>query len=965
MDDLLADFITETHDGLGEIDQQLLGLEQDPSNLDIIRDIFRVLHTIKGTCGFLGLERLQKLAHAAENVFGKMREEQLQLNEDILSVLFDAVDRLKEITDALENGEPEGDSGPDGEIISRLDACLEIINMGEANVKNTEAEIPAEQNPEPTFFAEEEPKPQDESPQNETIAPEADQGGDAPLFTWDDDFSENTNEATTKNDETNADQQADTEKTLPEDAATSAQDLASIETEAAETSSETPENQIGESVVVEKPKQEVKKPSLRKTEPDPAPKSLAVNSQQSIRVGLDVLDNLINLVSELVLTRNQLQQLGKKNSDNFMKSALSRLSFVTTDLQEEVMKTRMQPIESAWSKVPRQVRDLAKSLGKKISVNMIGQETELDRQVLELIKDPLTHMIRNGCDHGIEMPEDRVAVGKPEEGTITLKAYHESGNVMIVISDDGKGLDPQKLKSKIIEKGLSTPEELDLMEDTQIMSFIFHAGFSTAQAVTNVSGRGVGMDVVRTNIEKLGGTVDLSSVPGKGSQFIIKIPLTLTIVSSLILECGQQKFAIPQAMVSELVHVSSRSNIKIEYINKSPVLRLRNQTLALIDLSEQLELDAQRNRDLYIICININGHDFGLIVDKVYDTQEIVVKPLSPLLKDIYFFSGCTILGDGSVILILDGNAIVNKIITVPKNEISVVPLLKQRSPIEKVLLLIFSVNKQVKAVPLVLVGRITEINRSIIELSGGQYVVPYKGAVLPILSTEEHPIPSVLQRFSDAEQENIPLLIFSDMGRSVGVVIDEIIDITEEKLHIDVESSIPGNLGSCMINNELTSILDTEHYLKTAYPDWFNRSANIKAVSQKEPHVLVIDDNHFFRNLIHPLVKVAGFKVSTASDGDEALEICMNQKDFDIIVSDIEMPNMNGFEFVKNLRLHDDWKDTPVIALSSLSSEEDIQKGYDSGFNAFVQKSDHKTLIDILNKYREKIVPSPLEELS
>jgi two-component system chemotaxis sensor kinase CheA len=401
----------------------------------------------------------------------------------------------------------------------------------------------------------------------------------------------------------------------------------------------------------------------------------AVAVVQSVRVNVDMLENLMTMVSELVLSRNQLLQMVRKYEDSEFSTPLQCRSLITTDLQEGIMKTRMQPIGNAWSKIPRIVRDLSLELDKKIDLEMIGAETELDRQVLEMIKDPLTHMIRNSGDHGIEQPADRLAAGKPEIGKVVLNAFHEGGHIIIKIQDDGRGIAIDKVREKAVANELATVAELDAMSSKQIMQFIFKAGFSTAEKVTNVSGRGVGMDVVRTNIEKIGGNVELQSEPGVGSTFVVKIPLTLAIVSALIVESGGERFAVPQLSVDELVRVSDESEHRIEQVNATPVLRLRDTLLPLVDLNEVLGLqksekgisedaveapegEGAAGEETFSVILRSGVSSFAVIVDQVFESEEIVVKPVTPVLREISIFFGNTILGDGSVIMILDPNGI-------------------------------------------------------------------------------------------------------------------------------------------------------------------------------------------------------------------------------------------------------------------------------------------------------------------
>jgi two-component system chemotaxis sensor kinase CheA len=542
MDELPADFLTETNESLAELDVALLRLERTPDDQQTLSQIFRLVHTIKGTCGFLGLPRLEQVAHAAENVLGRVRDGALAATPDIISLMLTSLDRVKAIVAdlAASGAEP---AGGDEALIAALARAVE---GGASDVPG--ADVPGNL--------------------------------DAPV---------------------------------PESAAAVAEPVAAA---------------------------------------------------QTIRVAVDVLEDLMTMVSELVLARNQLLQLARTQDNAAFAAPLQRLSHITSELQEGVMKTRMQPIGNAWNKLPRLVRDLARKLDKKIEVVLRGTDTELDCQVLELIKDPLTHMVRNSADHGLESPADRRAAGKCETGRISLNAFHEGGHIIIEVSDDGCGLSAERIRAKAIAQALVTEAELAVMTEAQIHSFIFRPGFSTAKAVTAVSGRGVGMDVVKTNIEQIGGTIDVKSVAGSGTTFTIKIPLTLAIVSALVLQAGGERFAIPQISVVELVQASrdgaADNDSVIERINDTTVLRLRDRLLPLVSLRELLRLDAgvEDAQQPTIVVVQVGTGILGIIVDRVFDTEEIVVKPVAPILRHITMFSGNTTLGDGSVIMTLDPNGI-------------------------------------------------------------------------------------------------------------------------------------------------------------------------------------------------------------------------------------------------------------------------------------------------------------------
>jgi len=671
---------------------------------------------------------------------------------------------------------------------------------------------------------------------------------------------------------------------------------------------------------------------------------------QSIRVSVGLLENLMTLVSELVLTRNQLLQMVRGKDDSEFKVPLQRLSLITSDLQEGVMKTRMQPIGNAWSKLPRIVRDLSVESGKKIELQMLGADTELDRQVLELIKDPLTHMVRNSADHGLEGPADRLQAGKPEKGLIRLNAYHEGGHIIIEISDDGRGLNTKRIRAKALANGMASEAELDAMTEQQIHQFIMRAGFSTAEKITNVSGRGVGMDVVRSNIEKIGGTIEFSSKEGSGSIFTIKIPLTLAIVSALIVECGGERFAIPQISVLELVRASAHSESSIEMINEAPVLRLRDRLLPLVLLSHLLRLDGSKAPDLardekFIVVCQVGTYRFGVIVDRVFDTEEIVVKPVSPILRDISMFSGNTILGDGSVIMILDPNGIAatTSAVTVTREEAAELDERHVAFNEEVTSLLVFRAgNAELKAVPLALVARLEEIDLASVEHSHGVPMVQYRGHIMPLVPFNP--------AHAWAAEGRQPTIVFTEGDRSMGLVVDEIIDIVEDRIAVELKADQPGLVGTAVVAGKATDVIDTAFYLTRAFSDWFGRpggSGKTRAGDgRKGQRLLLIDDSPFFRNLMRPQLSVAGYDVVTVEDAAAALKLRDEGAEFDAIISDIEMPGMSGYDLARALRAQGPWSGLPLIALSTHAGERDMAEGLEAGFNEYVAKFNRDALV-------------------
>jgi len=834
MDDLLREFLTETNESLNLVDAELVRFEQEPNNGAILGNIFRLVHTIKGTCGFLALPRLETLTHAAETLMGKFRDG-MPVTAEAVTLILSTIDRIKSILDAIEKNEQEPEGG-DRDLIDPL-----------GRMARGEAAAPPQVAPPPPAPVELK-KPEPSEPAEKPDKPAA----------------------------------------------------------------ERPEEERGDRL-----------------------------ANHSIRVNVDTLDHLMTTVSELVLTRNQLLEIVRRHEDSDFKVPLQRLSNVTAELQEGVMKTRMQPIGNAWQKLPRVVRDLCAELDKDIELAMRGAETELDRQVLDLVKDPLTHLVRNCADHGIEAPAERIAAGKPAKGTIRLSAWHEGGHIIIEISDNGRGLDLDRIKAKVIEKGLASEAQLAARSEAEICNFIFAPGFTTAAKVTSISGRGVGMDVVRSNIEQIGGTVDLKSVSGAGTTFTIKIPLTLAIVSALIVEAGGERFAIPQLAVLELVRAGNNGEHRIEHIKDAPVLRLRNKLLPLVRLKEVFRLGACDNENGFVVVTQVGSQVFGVVVDGVFHTEEIVIKPMSSKLRHIPVFSGTTILGDGSVIMIIDPNGVAQALgraaAAAARAENSELQSREEESDEDTVSLLVFRAgSQQPKAVPLSLVTRLEEIDCRKIEISDGRHLVQYRDQLMPLLRIDAE---------TSLKKEGAqPILVFSDQGRSMGLVADEIIDIVEERLDIEVSSNRPGLLGYAVIKGATTEIIDVGHFLPQAFEDWFRRR-DLKAARQTRS-VLLVDDSAFFRDLLAPLIKAAGYRVVAAASAADALAALKSDARFDLIVTDIDMPDMDGFALAEAVRAIPAATAIPIIALATMVSAETVERGRAVGFHDFVAKFDRAGLV-------------------
>jgi two-component system chemotaxis sensor kinase CheA len=813
MDDLLSEFLTETAESLDVIDAELVRFESDPSDRNTLNNIFRLVHTIKGTCGFLGLPRLQSLAHAAETLLGKFRDGALKVTPDAVSLILESIDRIKTLLAHLsaEQAEPAGN---DNDLISRLNA----ISEGSFEPHSVAVEIVAATPPPPVV----------EQPETEGR--------------WDPDQGRHLRPG----------------------------EVSLAELEAAFAAANGPEE-----------------PKAKPIEPDDGEKAKGAIGANSIRVSVDVLENLMTMVSELVLTRNQLMQMLRTVNDSQFKSPLQRLSGITAELQDCVMKTRMQPIGSAWKKLPRIVRDACQDLGKKIELEMEGEATELDRQVLELIKDPLTHMIRNSCDHGVETPADRAAAGKPETGVIKLRAYHEGGHIIIEVADDGAGLNTDRIRQKALEKGVVDAAEAASMSDQQAHRLIFAPGFSTASKVTNISGRGVGMDVVKTNVELIGGTIDLRSKHGHGTTFIIKIPLTLAIISALIVGVDAHRFALPQLSVVELVRAGSRCEHRIEFIRNTRVLRLRDRLLPLVGLADVLGLataaDSNAAPELaYVVIMQVGDTRFGLIVDQVFDTEEIVVKPLSKRLGSMSEYSGATIMGDGAVIMILDPAGVAKSVAGIERSSREVeAAQASHQAEGEKMSLLLFSAGtSEPRACPLSLVTRLEHLDASTFEMTQRGPVVQYRGRLMPLAAAGGEVKRSGRQ----------PVLVFNQGERVIGLAVDQILDIVEEALDVQLADMKPGVLGTAVLKGRSSEVVDVGYYLGQADPEWA-KSAALLDTREARQRVLLIEAHPFFRNMLAPLVKAAGYEVIVAHNLREAQEQ-LAAGVIDLVLADADDPH-------------------------------------------------------------------------
>jgi two-component system chemotaxis sensor kinase CheA len=746
MDEIVKDFLIESNENLDRLDQELVKLESEPSSKELLASIFRTIHTIKGSCGFLGFASLEKVAHAGESLLSLLRDGELELTAEITSGLLAMVDAVRRMLAEILCTEKDGEND-----YPQLREELKRLQCAENNVSQ--------------------PGPRGESrPISKPSAPGAAAGiriYEAPA----------------------------TPAELP---------AASVHTGASGAPSRMEDSSVIQSPSVESRGRE--------------------SEVETIRVGVNLLDKLMNLVGELVLARNQLLQFSHATQDAGFQVVSQRMNLIASELQEEVMKTRMQPIGNIWNKFPRTVRDLALGCGKQVRLEMEGQDTELDRTIIEAIKDPLTHLVRNSVDHGIESPEVRRQKGKESWGRLMLRAFHEGGQVNIEIIDDGAGLNGDRIRGKAIERGLITAQQAERIPERDIFNLIFLPGFSTAEKVSNVSGRGVGMDVVKTNVEKIGGMVDVQSAAGKGTTVRVKIPLTLAIVPALIVTCGGNRFALPQVSLLELVRVEAEDRERrIEMVHGAAVYRLRGSLLPLVYLSRELQLaePAERGAAVNIAVLQAEEQQFGLVVDEITDTQEIVVKPLGKQLKGISAYAGATIMGDGRVALILDvlGLAQQAKVIAEAhdskRDERHGEPAKEGMSEAQTLLLAENGKEGRV-AIPLPLVARLEEFPATAVERAGEQEVMQYRGQIIPLLRLSE----IVLAAGGKAEaSSSIQVVIYSERGRTVGLIVDRIVDIIEEGASVETLAARKGVQGSFVAQRHVTDLLDVPAIVRAGLP--------------------------------------------------------------------------------------------------------------------------------------------------
>ena len=844
-DEIIREFLVESHENLSRLDQELVELEKRPKDTALLASIFRTIHTIKGTCGFLAFSTLEKFTHQAESLLSQLRDGERELTSPLVSLILETVDATRQVLASIE---ASGEEGPNH--FEDLTERLRVAAQSKA--------VP-ECQPSPVALPASLPEPQRD----------------------------------------------DCSAELPE----------------------------------------CKKP-------EEAAKSSAV-ADANIRVGVGLLDKLMDLVGELVLTRNQILQFNTEREDAALNTTSQRLNLITTELQAGVMKTRMQPIGMVWNNLPRVVRDMAVALGKQIRLEMDGAETELDRTIIEAIKDPLVHLVRNSCDHGIESPEVRLRGGKPAEGRLSLRAYHEGGHVNIEFSDDGTGIDVSRVKQKAIERGLLRPEQAEKLSDRDALNLIFQPGFSMAQSVTNISGRGVGMDVVKSHIEKIGGVVDISNRPGEGTTVKLKIPLTLAIIPGLVITSGGERFVIPQVNLLELIRLERDSSEKrIENVHGTPVYRRRGSLLPVAYLNQVLGLksDDAAQADSMVI-LQAEDRQFGLVVDGINDTQEIVVKPLGKQFKGLTIYAGATIMGDGHVALILDVLGVGQRsgVLAEFREQAHGSSEQKAQAGIEQQRLLLFRAGSFERlAVPLSLVARLEEFPQSSIEHASGFQVVQYRNRILRLVSLQ-----AVLEPNAPCQDQPDPVqvIVFNDGDRSVGLVVDQILDVAEEAVTVRQQSGRKGILGSAVVGKRVTDFLDLNHVIHAATENWFEGMGG----PANGKRILLVEASAFSRGLIRSGLDMAGYRVLEAANLDEAIR-GLEQQPVDVVVTTMALPPNGTTALLAAMRRRPEWKRIPVLALAESIGQIQTPDFQSAGFQDCQSKFDKDAMLESLSRLASAI---------
>ena len=902
--EVFAEFVSESISHLDTIEINLVSLETSPNDLTIINNIFRPFHSIKGVAGFLGLKAIHHICHEVETTLQLARSGEATITADVSDVLLELVDLLRGLISALKQGAGNAGAAPVPERAEALLVSLKQMETARASVPQKAPETAAQPAEAPPAAA------------------------NVPRLG---------------------------ELLVAERMITPEQLDHAIEKQRSEG------GKLGEILMAEKA---INAPGLAKAlrqitkmsspSPEQPASRAAAGEGDTVRVRVQVLDHLMALAGELVLNRNQLMRrfLSEADSDSGLSQQLQQLNRIVSDFQEQVLKARMQPVKGLFTRFHRVVRDLGRSLNKQIVLQLVGEEVELDRALVETLADPLTHLIRNSADHGLETPQERVAAGKPPEGTVRLEASHEGGKVMIRISDDGKGIDDKRIRAIAVEKGLLGEDEARQMPTAEALRLIFRPGFSTAKEVTSVSGRGVGMDVVLSSVKSIGGRVDIATAIGKGTTFTLELPLTLAIIPAFIVEVGGQKLAVPESSMEQIVHLEGDEVwSSVLAVRGGEVLRQGSRVIPLVRLNQLLKLKGIDSSDAEqlectILVMTFGQSHLGVMVDRVVDLEEIVVNSLDHLLSKIPAYAGVTLLDDGSPALILDAGGVFQmaRVSAVDQQEAAAEAAVGTVTQAEDQTSLVFTVgDKDLLAVPLSLVSRIEEVPAANVQMTINGPAITYRGALLPLIFPEKH----IAVQSPPENRPKLMVLVF-DMERRVGLVATRILDAYQitEPLQ-DIASSLPGFSGMTLFDGKPIAFIDIYQLIEIVFPGWLKRR-NTHRTGEAGVHktVLLAEDSQFFRKMEKAYLTQAGLMVIEAEDGEQAFRL-LESNHVDLLVTDIEMPNMDGFELARKVRSTPQFRGLPIVAVTSRSNDEDRRQGMAAGIDSYQVKLERESLLD------------------
>ena len=1035
-DSFINDYINESRENLADIENDLLTIESGGAAIDetLVNKVFRAAHSIKGGAGFFNLTKIQELAHRTENVLDLVRSRQMQPTPDVINILLLAFDQLREMINDHQGSQEVNISDLMVTLSGLISTHLPTAKKSSLTrtVKVTAPGVKVVfQIPEYDYNHAREGSNYLYLVEYDLID-DVQRRGKRPVDVLFILSSTGTilesvfdlDTAGTLDDEPSsrlpfyilfATELGPDSTDIIFDVPPNQVHL--IHAPSGQASLAAPEVQAVAPVPVEAPR-----PAPPPAAPPPPPVEAAPAApaeaaphaaiETTLRVEVRLLEELMNLAGELVLSRNQLLEAISSDDLHSLKAGAQRINLVTSELQEAIMQTRLQPVGNIFNKFPRVVRDLARELGKEINLEIDGREVEMDKTIIEGLSEPLTHMVRNAVDHGIEMPEARAQAGKARTGTLKLQAYHEAGQVVVVVGDDGGGIDPQRVAQSAINKGLITAEQVRAMGAREKINLIFLPGLSTASRISDVSGRGVGMDVVKTNLDRLGGKIEIDSTLGKGTRFIIKLPLTLAIIPSLLVAAGGERFAVPQAHVNELIHISAEQVKKrIEVVGDAEVLILRGSMIPLVRLTDVLGItrtiydpqhgalipdrrvriadrrsphyeladepptpDAEAPSDrrgqgerrlqarsaLNIVIITTGLLQYGLIVDEMHDTVEIVVKALGKHLKGLREYAGATILGDGAVALILDAGGIAAKQKLVSMNGSQRARQLAKEMEQEEAqnrhaFLTFRNAPAEFCAVPLDLVARVSQVSNQQIERIGGRRTMQYNGTSLPLVALQDTAQTAELQ-----PEQDKAVIVFNIYGHEVGLLAGMPVDVVESDARVDQETLRQrGVLGSAIIDAHTTLIVDIHELVAALHPDWAeNHARPATAAGAPGATILLAEDSDFFRNQVKRFLEEDGYTVLAAEDGQAAWDLLReNFGKVDMLLTDIEMPRMDGLALARLLRSSPQFATLPIIGLSSLAGEEDAARAHTAGMNDYQVKLDREHLLkgiyQLLNKFK------------